>query len=309
MPRVSVILPNYNHSIFLKQRIDSIMNQTYQCFELIILDDCSTDNSKEILLEYKNHPKVSQIIFNNENSGSTFKQWQKGIDLSEGEYIWIAESDDWCEPTLLETLVLKLELDRSIVLGYVQSYFVVENEIKWVSKQDNLALVIDGFSFIKEKLLHENSIFNASMAVFRKSAFFKIDDEYVNFKFCGDWLFWGLIASNGSVFISGKILNYFRNHSCDVSSKSYKSGLNYLEDIDVLKYFNDKGYIDVFDLNSALYNKYNIFVKDKYRLPKDKADEIQKKFESHIKLEIYSQKRSELKHRFKFLLRCLKVIK
>jgi len=49
MPKVSVIVPNYNHAPYLKQRIDSILAQSYQDFELILLDDCSTDNSREML--------------------------------------------------------------------------------------------------------------------------------------------------------------------------------------------------------------------------------------------------------------------
>src|ERR1700742_1367615 len=105
MAKVSVIVPNYNHSRYLNQRIDSVLSQTYQDFELIILDDCSTDDSRKIIKQYQEHPKVSHIVFNETNSGTTFKQWKKGIELAKGKYIWIAESDDWCEPNLLETLV------------------------------------------------------------------------------------------------------------------------------------------------------------------------------------------------------------
>src|ERR1700749_2948806 len=121
---VSVIIPNYNHAQYLKQRIESVLGQTYTDFELIILDDCSTDNSREIIEAYRDHDKVSHLVFNKTNSGSTFNQWQKGIELAKGKYIWIAESDDWCEPTLLVTLVTALEDNESCVLAYVQSYVV-----------------------------------------------------------------------------------------------------------------------------------------------------------------------------------------
>ena len=138
MPKVSVIVPNFNHSAYLKQRIDSILNQTYQDFELIILDDCSTDNSREIIDLYVNCAKVSNIVYNEKNSGNTFKQWKKGISLAVGKYVWIAESDDWCEATLLETLVVGIEKDDNCIISYCQSYCVVNgNTIRFQSKHIN----------------------------------------------------------------------------------------------------------------------------------------------------------------------------
>ena len=120
MPKVSVIVPNYNHAPYLKRRLDSILGQSYQDFELILLDDHSSDGSADILLSYKDDPRVSQVIINEENSGSTFKQWDKGLSLAEGEYIWIAESDDWCEKTLLGTLAGALDADKEISLAFCQ---------------------------------------------------------------------------------------------------------------------------------------------------------------------------------------------
>ena len=67
-PLVSIIVPNYNHEKYLKQRLDSIFNQTYSNFEVILLDDCSSDSSQTILLEYAKNPKVSYCIFNEFNS-------------------------------------------------------------------------------------------------------------------------------------------------------------------------------------------------------------------------------------------------
>src|SRR5690606_14670397 len=94
---VSIILPNYNHASYLPDRLNSIFNQSYQNFEVIILDDCSRDVSLEILNIYKGHPKVSHFIANEVNSGSPFKQWQKGLKLAKGDFVWIAESDDYCD--------------------------------------------------------------------------------------------------------------------------------------------------------------------------------------------------------------------
>ena len=102
MPTVSVIIPNYNHAPFLKQRIESVLNQSFQDFEMILIDDCSTDGSREIIESYRNNPHVSHIVYNDSNSGSAFLQWNKGIELAKGDWIWVAESDDYAEPTFLE---------------------------------------------------------------------------------------------------------------------------------------------------------------------------------------------------------------
>ena len=73
-PLVSVIVPNYNYARFLPKRLETILNQTYTNFEVIILDDCSSDNSKEIIEYYRKNPHTSQIVYNTHNSGSPFKQ-------------------------------------------------------------------------------------------------------------------------------------------------------------------------------------------------------------------------------------------
>jgi len=78
-PLVSIIIPNYNHARYLEQRLDSVFNQTYQNFEVIILDDCSTDNSLEIIEKYKDNPHLSLVVVNETNSGSSYKQWDNGI--------------------------------------------------------------------------------------------------------------------------------------------------------------------------------------------------------------------------------------
>lgn len=253
MPKVSIIVPNYNHSAYLKQRIDSILNQTYQDFELILMDDCSTDNSKQIIEQYANNPKVSHIVYNEQNSGNTFKQWKKGIALTVGEYIWVAESDDWCEPTLLETLVAGIEKDNNCVISYCQSYCVTnDHHIRFQSSHGKLAEMVDGHTYIKEYLAVPVAIFNASMALWRKDKFNLVPDELTTFKFCGDWYFWIQLAKHGSVHISGKVLNYFRKHDKDVSGKAYLSGLNFIEELKIINFMyqesliTEKGYYKAF---------------------------------------------------------------
>ena len=244
MPEVSVIIPNYNHAPYLKQRIDSVLNQSYQDFELIILDDCSTDNSREVIEYYRTHPKVSSIIYNERNGGGTFRQWLKGISIACGIYIWIAESDDWCEPTFLENILPNMVKRPDCVIGYCQSYCVVDNEIKALTSHPYLSEYVDGFTFIKQYMVATNSIYNASMAVWKKEAFNRISHDFVTYKLGGDWLFWVELCTTGNVFISGRILNYFRKHDMDVSGAAYGSGFNFVEELKLLKAVRDKNLIE-----------------------------------------------------------------
>lgn len=245
MPKVSVIIPNYNHSIYLEKRIDSVLSQTYRDFEVIILDDLSTDNSRDIIERYRESSKISRIVYNDENSGSTFKQWDKGIHYCQGEYIWIAESDDWCETNLLEMLVSGMELDKSCVISYCQSYCVEgKNKVRYTSTHTFLSEIIDGKKFIKEYLSFGLAIFNASMAIWRKSAYEKISRDYLGYKLSGDWLFWIEMSSLGRVHISGRVLNYFRKHENDVSGEVYRTGKNFLEELNIVKTLVRYCYID-----------------------------------------------------------------
>lgn len=236
---VSVILPNYNHAPFLKKRIDSILNQTFQDFELIILDDKSPDNSKEIIEQYRNNSHVSHIIYNEENSGSTFKQWNKGISLAKGEYIWIAESDDYSDKSFLEEAI-DLMHKTNATITFSLSY-IVDKDDNILYKKDEIIKyeTITSLEFLNKHLCYNNSIYNASMSLFRRDAIININwNKLLTFKYCGDWFFWSELLKNkleGNVSEVKKHLNYFRTHSNNVSNRSEKNGLTILEGFPISK--------------------------------------------------------------------------
>lgn len=229
---VSVIIPNYNHSSFLKERIDSVLAQTYDNFEVIILDDNSTDDSVQIIEEYKNNPKISHIVYNTINSGSTFKQWQKGFSLASGEFIWIAESDDIADPNFLYSVMNSIERYPNTVLGFTGIYFIDEkSEIisKCKLKTYGASLNYDGDYFIRHNMLYGCHILNASSAVFKKEIALNIPNDYMDFKTAGDYLFWIEIARCGNVVKINKPLDYFRIHKSKVTSKAVATGLQFHE--------------------------------------------------------------------------------
>lgn len=262
IPKVSVIIPNYNHSRYLGQRIDSILNQTYQDFEIIILDDCSTDNSAQVIEAYRNHPKISQIIINDQNSGSPFLQWQKGIELAKGDWIWVAESDDWCEPIFLEELVNKSRND--VTLAFCQSIVINQDgkriwQTNWPKQSDE----VPGQVFVREFVSKNNHIVNASMCIFRKKYFEQVSFDFFNYKFIGDWVLWHRMAVLGNVVVSGKHLNYFRKHDADVSGRSFKLGLNYTEYFKFLESLKDDTILSLKDQKHALQIRFYEFLNDR----------------------------------------------
>lgn len=249
MANISVIVPNFNHASYLEKRIYSILNQTYQDFELIILDDKSSDNSKEAIEQYRNHPKVSQIIYNKINSGSPFKQWQKGINLAIGKYIWIAESDDFADSSFLEKTVHVLDSQEDVSLVYTQSFVVDENSeiiranYSWTSDLDerrwNKNYVNDGKDEAVRYFLRKNIIPNASAALFRKSALKNITIWPVNMKMLGDWFFWIQLISSNKVAYLSECLNYFRATSQSTRiHDSFEKKKNRLEEQLIVLYKN-----------------------------------------------------------------------
>ncbi len=289
---VSVIIPNYNHAIYLTQRIESVLNQTNPDFEVIILDDCSTDNSRDIIEQYRNHPKVSKIVYNETNSGSTFKQWQKGIELAQGEWIWMAESDDYSEPTFVENLMIDLNRTDSDI-AFCQSMAFSENEILFISSSISICSEYSGDDFIKNRLILNNSLFNASMILFKKSLINKIDfNKIIQFKYCGDWLFWIQILPNSKICESGKILNYFRKHGGDVTTVSLRNGIAILEFKDIQLYLFKNGFINSFEYQRNLYNQLH---QSKQNLPntienKFAIDAISKEITTGNKIIIFINK-------------------
>ena len=276
---VSVIIPNYNHAAFLQQRIDSVLNQTYTDFEIILLDDCSTDISKTIIEKYRDHPKFAHIIYNEKNSGSTFNQWKKGIEIAKGDLIWIAESDDWCEPELLSVLVNGLENNPTCVVAFCQSYCMEsEDKIKWQSSVENVEEVVPGKVFFENRLIYGCPIFNASMAVFKRAFALKVPDEFTQFKMAGDWFFWICLVQYGDVFISGQLLNYFRKGEQNVSSKLYASGNNYMEELNVLEFLTKQNFADKKLVQSSIYNKYNNFNRNLHKMQPEEKQKVQDYF-------------------------------
>jgi glycosyltransferase involved in cell wall biosynthesis len=242
-PKVTVIVPNYNHAAFLPKRLDSIYSQTYKNIEVILLDDCSRDQSREILTSYaKRHPRITRTIFNEQNSGGVFHQWARGIKAATGELIWIAESDDYCETNFLETLVKYFE-DEAIMLAYSQSEFVRADETvmpnefqhyvrtlrckeKWRHSYVNTA-----HQEVSEALGIVNTIPNASSAIFRRPVDMPLlnDDEWLSMRVVGDWIFYLHLLRGSKLAFSVDTKNFYRRSEGSAAARNLGTETFYRE--------------------------------------------------------------------------------
>lgn len=232
---VSVIIPNYCHAPYLRQRIDSVLAQTYSDIEVVLLDDCSTDGSQAILECYRNHPRIRHIVCNDRNSGSAFSQWYKGFALTQGDYIWIAESDDFADPAFLERCVAELDADPACVVAHTLSRTVDADGRPFgkVRHAGRPVRRMDGRTFVLRHLLRRNEIYNASMAVFRRSAL-PAPEACEGFRYAGDWYFWMLVALQGRVSTVFEPLNAFRRHAAATTSQGERTGRLYEETLRIL---------------------------------------------------------------------------
>ena len=250
---VSVLIPNFNHAAFLQQRIDSVLSQTYDNIEFILLDDASTDESRSIMEQYRTHPRLGHIVYNEQNTGSPFKQWAKGLELAKGKYIWIAESDDFASPFFLESLVSRLQEDEKNVLAFCGSEMIdaigdplTMNWDKY-GRQEGELREYTGKDFIRRRMKWKNSVYNASAVVFRRDALtaptvpiaLSPIDNIQAFRYCGDWLFWVNICIQGNVVEVCKQMNYFRQHDNKVSPNAERQGLYFTEGVQVMRHIAD----------------------------------------------------------------------
>jgi glycosyltransferase involved in cell wall biosynthesis len=260
LPKVSVIIPNYNHARFLNRRIESVLNQTFTDFELILLDDCSTDDSVRIMECYRDQDSRVSLYLNEKNSGSTFAQWNKGVKLARTAYVWIAESDDYCEPTLLERLVGLMDENPEVGIAFAQSAVVDEEDRLINSFNENYRFIfksnrwetdfiVPGRYECANYLIFSNTIPNASAALMRKSIYQACGGAEEGWRLNGDWYFYSKMLLISDLAYVAEHLNYFRMHAATQRHKARENHVVFDEIITTLTFIT--AHVDVSPENIA----------------------------------------------------------
>ncbi len=243
MPKVSVIVPNYNHEPFLRQRLDSIYRQTYRNIEVILMDDCSRDGSRAVMDAYAAaHPDITRTLYNEVNSGGAFRQWAKGIKAASGDLVWIAESDDYCDERFLEVLVRRFD-DEAVLLACGHSVFVDRDgvgmeqgfrEYLWdleeVERWDQ-PYVETAHREVRMALGIKNTIPNASGVLFRRPVDMALldDPDWLSMRVVGDWVFYLHLARGGKIAYDPGATNYFRRYEGSTAESSYRKATFFQE--------------------------------------------------------------------------------
>lgn len=222
---VSVVVASYNHAEFLDQRMQSLLAQTYPNIEILVIEDCSPDNSLEVLRRYEDDSRVKLVV--REANGGWVAVSNQGIELAKGEYILFANCDDACAPELIERLVAAIERRPTVGIAFCRSLLVDADDavigddfarrepaFRTRCADDTLLTGAEMSRF----LFHSCVIPNLSAALMRRECFDQIGNFTSAYRANGDWDFFFRVAASYDFAYVAAPLNRFRQHETTIRS-------------------------------------------------------------------------------------------
>ncbi|MRX54258.1 glycosyltransferase [Bacillus idriensis] len=229
-PCVSVIIPTYNRSNLLKKSIETVLGQTFTDFELIIVDDCSKDDTQKVILSF-NDPRIIYIKLE-ENQGAPFAR-NIGINKAKGKYVAFLDSDDQWLPEKLQKQVLTFKKNEKTGVVYTGIKKISENNVEYQTPIHR--------GNILSKLFINNCVDSTSTVMVKKNVLLKVNGFDLDLPSCQDWDLWiRLSLITEFDFVSEPLVNYYR-HDGDRISTNFNSVL--------------KGHL-------AMYNKHENLAKE-----------------------------------------------
>ncbi len=209
-PLVSVCIPAYNNAEYIGETIDSILKQTYQNLELVVVDDNSKDDTLKVLQEYA--AKDGRVrVYHNENNLGMSGNWNHCLELCQGEFIKLVCADDLLAENALEKEVQALIEHPSAVMAESDTKLVdLNGNGKGFYKRFGAKGLVSG-SKVARKGFFVKNYFGAPQAnTFRKSAYEKVGGFDTDYTYILDYDFWVELAKLGDVYIIHESLNFFR---------------------------------------------------------------------------------------------------
>lgn len=251
MPKVSVIIPTYNRANYISEAIDSVLDQTFQDFEIIIIDDGSTDNTKTVLAKYGS--KIKYFYKNNGGEGSARNL---GIKKARGQYIAFLDSDDLWLPSKIEKQLSFLERNPKFDLVYttmsiIDEFGNLKEEVRPTRPARNLSQLLDGYRIpmtvlVKKLKLLEAGYFDETMKVAEDT------DMWIRF------------ARLGVIDFLNEPLALYRKHSNNISNDVKDAYLGHIKIFK--KIINDNGFkLPKRIKKMKLAREYYLLAKEQYR--------------------------------------------
>lgn len=222
---VSVVVASYNHARYLSRRMQGLINQSYPSIEILVIDDCSPDNSVEVLRKYADHPLVKLVL--REKNGGWVTVSNQGIDMATGEFILFANCDDDCEPRMIERLVGAMNSQPAAGIAFCRSQMIDEMdqplgddfEIREPAFRARCLTdtVINGGE-MRRFLLHSCVIPNLSAMLIRKSCLDQVGKLSPDYRACSDWDLFFRVAHHHDFAYVAEPLNRFRQHGATIRS-------------------------------------------------------------------------------------------
>lgn len=211
MPKVSIVLTTFNRCHLLKQAIESVFRQTFQDWELIIMDDGSTDETKQVIEAYAHDSRIRYVFHSNQ--GISFSR-AKGTQLATSPYVAFLDDDDVYHPKKLEFQVDYLEKNQMVGLVYSYVHMLDQNDqflMRWPVRPAQTFM----------ELLHDNTI-PTNAGLIRKECFERLGTFRSDFKGSDDYEMWLRIAKNDRIDFLPMMAGIYRVHGQSMSNNKRK---------------------------------------------------------------------------------------
>jgi glycosyltransferase involved in cell wall biosynthesis len=212
-PAISVVIPIYNMELYIDEAIQSVLKQTFSDYELVLVDNASTDNTQQIISSYANNSNIR--IFINELNLGMAQNWNKCLYHAKGKYIKFLNADDLLEETALENFAAILEAHPEISLATSHyELFGIDNQIQHAKKIGRLG----GRKAIIDTIQTNNWIGCPTQVIFRRNdlylGFFNISSTWWS-----DMDLWYRLLTVGDLYVIDKVLSKNRSHANQISNQ------------------------------------------------------------------------------------------
>ncbi|MEJ5170273.1 MAG: glycosyltransferase [Fimbriimonadales bacterium] len=214
MPRVSILLTCYNHARFLRPCLDAVFSQTFRDFEVIAVDDGSTDGSREMLAS---EPRIDRLLLTERNVG-TYEALNRALACAQGEFVAVLNDDDLWAPEKLERQLALFDADSKIGLVHTDGWFIDGEGARLEGSPLGFEFPRTETGDVLTALIYANKII-ASAALVRRECFEQVGGFDPAYFGSGDWHMWLRVAERWLVGFVPEPLTFYRVHGANASHK------------------------------------------------------------------------------------------